>query len=294
MVLMLLIQRQQWCLCLWISMSLVIQPQWGSGYHNLVPAHLAEAYEGVPLWATQPLSVASDTKACCLGPGTLSFHSIPGDPLWGLLRRSDCIYSQSLKFSPGPGCCSLLTSWSPRVHSDSFCFNSLSTTRKGLYFQGKKKVIHPTRKEEFQTLGTQKPICYPGSVVRAIPFIPSGWVSTFFPSRERGTLKKKIMFICFGERQSASRAGAKRKGDTESETGSRPWAVHTGPDTGLKTINPWDHDLSQSRTLNQLSHPGAWRKADFYYSRDTHTQHANDKSSLVFLTHRNTKFKLSF
>ena len=36
------------------------------------------------------------------------------------------------------------------------------------------------------------------------------------------------------ERQSASVKGAEREGDTESETGSRLWAVGTEPYAGLK------------------------------------------------------------
>ena len=43
------------------------------------------------------------------------------------------------------------------------------------------------------------------------------------------------MFIF--ERQSASRGGAEREGDTESEAGSRLYAVSTEPDVGLKHMN---------------------------------------------------------
>ena len=42
------------------------------------------------------------------------------------------------------------------------------------------------------------------------------------------------MFIYFWERESTSRGGAEREGDTESETGSRLWAVSTEPDAGLE------------------------------------------------------------
>ena len=44
------------------------------------------------------------------------------------------------------------------------------------------------------------------------------------------------MFIYFWdrERQSMSGGGAEREGDTESEAGSRLWAVSTEPDDGLK------------------------------------------------------------
>ena len=47
------------------------------------------------------------------------------------------------------------------------------------------------------------------------------------------------MFIHFWERerQSVSRGGAEREGDTESEAGSRLRAVSAEPDTGLEPTN---------------------------------------------------------
>ena len=45
------------------------------------------------------------------------------------------------------------------------------------------------------------------------------------------------MFIYFWQRQSMSRGGAEREGDTESEAGSRLWAISTEPDVGLKLTN---------------------------------------------------------
>ena len=47
------------------------------------------------------------------------------------------------------------------------------------------------------------------------------------------------MFIYFWdrERQSMSAGGAEREGDTESEAGSRLWAVSTEPDAGLEPTN---------------------------------------------------------
>ena len=46
------------------------------------------------------------------------------------------------------------------------------------------------------------------------------------------------------ERQSANEGGAEREGDTESEAGSRLWAVSTEPDMGFEPINckimTWD------------------------------------------------------
>ena len=45
------------------------------------------------------------------------------------------------------------------------------------------------------------------------------------------------LFLIYRERQSASRGGAEREGDTESEAGSRLRAVNTEPDMGLEPIN---------------------------------------------------------
>ena len=39
------------------------------------------------------------------------------------------------------------------------------------------------------------------------------------------------------ERQSTSRGGAEREGDTESEAGSRLWTFSTEPDAGLEPTN---------------------------------------------------------
>ena len=54
-----------------------------------------------------------------------------------------------------------------------------------------------------------------------------------------------FMFICEREsewerekeRQSTSGGGAERKGDRESEAGSRLWAVSTEPDAGLELMD---------------------------------------------------------
>ena len=45
------------------------------------------------------------------------------------------------------------------------------------------------------------------------------------------------MFIFERERQSTSWGAAEREGDTESETGSRLWAVSTEPSVGLELMN---------------------------------------------------------
>ena len=43
-----------------------------------------------------------------------------------------------------------------------------------------------------------------------------------------------VFFLREGERQRVGGEGTERKGDTESEAGSRLWAVSTEPDTGLE------------------------------------------------------------
>ena len=52
--------------------------------------------------------------------------------------------------------------------------------------------------------------------------------------------------------------GAEREGDTESKAGSRLRAVSTEPDVGLELM-----DLSRSRMLNRLNHPGAPNHSHF-------------------------------
>ena len=53
------------------------------------------------------------------------------------------------------------------------------------------------------------------------------------------------------ERQSTSRGGTEREGDTESEAGSSLQAVSTEPDLKLElTAGLWDHDLSWSQMFN--------------------------------------------
>ena len=46
-----------------------------------------------------------------------------------------------------------------------------------------------------------------------------------------------LIFIFERQRQSASRGGAEREGDTESEAGSRLCAVSTEPDAWLELMN---------------------------------------------------------
>ena len=68
------------------------------------------------------------------------------------------------------------------------------------------------------------------------------------------------MFIYFWEqeRQSTSRGwGREREGDTESEAGSRLWAVSTEPNAGLELTNREVMTWAEVRTLKRRSHPGA-------------------------------------
>ena len=66
------------------------------------------------------------------------------------------------------------------------------------------------------------------------------------------------VFIYFWdrERQSMSRGGAEREGDTESEAGFQAPSCQHRAWRGARTHEPWDHDLSRSRTISQLSPPG--------------------------------------
>ena len=62
--------------------------------------------------------------------------------------------------------------------------------------------------------------------------------ASFSVPRERSTFYfLKYLFIFETERQSVSRGGAEREGDTESEVGSRLRAVSTEPDAGLEITN---------------------------------------------------------
>ena len=59
------------------------------------------------------------------------------------------------------------------------------------------------------------------------------------------------------ERQSASGGGVERQRDTESEVGSRLWAVSTNRTwCGAWSQELWNHDLSHSQRLNRLNHLG--------------------------------------
>ena len=66
-----------------------------------------------------------------------------------------------------------------------------------------------------------------------------------------------VLFIFETGRDRAWTGEGQREGDTESETGSRLRSISPEPDTGLKLTDREIHDLSRSRPLNRLSHPGA-------------------------------------
>ena len=49
-----------------------------------------------------------------------------------------------------------------------------------------------------------------------------------------------VFYFWDRDRQSMNGGGAEREGDTESETGSRLWAISSEPDAGLE---PTDHEI---------------------------------------------------
>ena len=84
------------------------------------------------------------------------------------------------------------------------------------------------------------------------------WAPNWVQRLLKRKIKKKLMFIYFWETERQSRGGAERERETQnpkqapgSELSAQS-ACH-----GAQTHKPWDHDLSQSQTLNPLSHPGA-------------------------------------
>ena len=68
-----------------------------------------------------------------------------------------------------------------------------------------------------------------------------------------------LTFIYFWERdrQSVSGGGAEIKGDTESEAGSRLWAVSTAPDVGLEITDCKIMTWAEVGCSTELSHPDA-------------------------------------
>ena len=73
----------------------------------------------------------------------------------------------------------------------------------------------------------------------------------------------------FWERVREREREKETEGDIKPTAGSRLWAVSTEPDAELKFTKQWDHDLSQSQMLNQLSHPGVPPFANIKPARTT-------------------------
>ena len=66
------------------------------------------------------------------------------------------------------------------------------------------------------------------------------------------------LFLRNRVRQKVNGEGVEREKETQNlkQAPGSEQEVSTEPDAGLEPTN-WDHDLSRSRRLNQLSHPGA-------------------------------------
>ena len=65
------------------------------------------------------------------------------------------------------------------------------------------------------------------------------------------------MFLFERQRQIVSGGGPEREGDTEIWSRLQVLSCEHRAWRGAQTREPWGHDLSQSCTLNLLSHPGA-------------------------------------
>ena len=76
------------------------------------------------------------------------------------------------------------------------------------------------------------------------------------------------------------RGRGEKEGDTEPETVSRLWAVSTAR-CRAQTHELWDHDLSQSWMLNQLSHQGAPSNCFIVHEFQFHTYLWKKKSSVL-------------
>ena len=77
----------------------------------------------------------------------------------------------------------------------------------------------------------------------------------------------KNIFIYFWERPSVSKGGAERKGDRIRSRLQALSCQHRAS-RRAQTHKPRDHDLSLSRSLNQLNHPGAplgWNFCNLLY-----------------------------
>ena len=68
------------------------------------------------------------------------------------------------------------------------------------------------------------------------------------------------IYLFLRDRQSKSRGGAEREGHTESEAGSRIWAVSTEPDAGLE---PTNHNIMTLAEVGDLTN-GATQAPHWY------------------------------
>ena len=68
---------------------------------------------------------------------------------------------------------------------------------------------------------------------------------------------KNFIYLFLMEREREHGRGRERERERERENLKQAPHHHLGAQCGAGTHEPWDHDLSQSWTLNRLSHPGA-------------------------------------
>ena len=89
------------------------------------------------------------------------------------------------------------------------------------------------------------------------------------------------MFVYVWERDTHTvRVGeAQREGDTESEAGSRLWAVSTEPDAGLE---PTDHEIMTWAEIQSLSDGATQAPQPLFMSINLHLHHYLKKTYIVF------------
>ena len=72
------------------------------------------------------------------------------------------------------------------------------------------------------------------------------------------TFKNLLMFICFWERETECEQGrCRERGRHRIWSRLQSLSCHHRTWLRAQTHKPWDYDVSQSLTLNWLSHPGA-------------------------------------
>ena len=104
------------------------------------------------------------------------------------------------------------------------------------------------------------------SVVSEIAFFSSSTMSLFLCRASFDLIASSFYFIFFNvylflrerERETEHEQGACReRGRHRTRSRLRALSCQHRTRHGARTHKPWDHDLSWSRTLNQLSHPGS-------------------------------------